>query len=151
MKLPKAVRFSGREWAFMAIAFALLSAGVAFSYWQCDATWVSRFGALVIIAGVLFTYSDLPDLMEERAKALAKLRIEFAFHALVDDVEKDTKSDLTQAQKGSLRRKFDLTAKRVFEKEAKVEKNRFLAVEVGIICVGTFANGCGQWVLEKLW
>jgi hypothetical protein len=150
MRLPRFLRFSRREWFAIATTALLLIASIVISFWQCDAAWVSRFGALIIIVGVIFAFSDLPEKFEESARAMVKLRTEFTIMSAIDELEEQDHSILTPEQKEIVRNQLTPT-KSETAAEVKRSKNRFYAVEVWIICIGTFANGCGQWVLEHLW
>jgi hypothetical protein len=151
MKLPRALRFSQREWLYIGVAACVLGAGVWLSYATRDAGWLSRFGALAIVIGVLFAFTDLPALLDERAKNLAKLRMELVFQSMLDEKEESTHELYTPEERAKLKRDFEAKSKHIFEREASLPKRRFRAVEVGIICLGTLANGWGQWLLERIW
>ncbi|MCP5005724.1 MAG: hypothetical protein GY941_17580 [Planctomycetes bacterium] len=145
------MRLSSREKSAIAVASLLLIAGIAASYWLCDAAWLGRFGALIIIVGVLFAFSDLPEQFEKSARRLIKLRTEFSIADAIEKLEDDDRSImLTQEQKDIIR-KLTTPSEDEVDKEAKRRTNRFYFVEVIIICVGTFTNGFGQWILERIW
>ena len=151
MKIPRAIRFSSREWLYIAVAIAILGGGVLVSYETRDAGWLSRFGAIVIVVGVLFAFSNLPALLDEKAKKLAKLRMELTFQSMLDEKEESMHEVYTAEERTMLKRNFEAKARHIFEHEASLPKRRFRAVEVGIICLGTLANGWGQWILERIW
>lgn len=144
------IKLSSREKHAIFSALLLLVAGIAVSYWQCEPAWVSRFGALIIIVGVYFAYSDLPAEFERSARAMIKLRTELAITDAITTLEDEDHILLNQEQKDLIRKHFTPSSAEI-ERDAKRQKNRFAFVEVVIICVGTFANGLGQWVLEKIW
>lgn len=145
------MKISSREIKAIFFSIVLLIAGIAISYWQCDAAWVSRFGALIIIVGVYFAFSDLPERFEKNARAMIKLRTEFTIQDVITQLEDEDRSKpLTQEQLNFIRR-YLTPSETLIEKEANKRKNRFYFIEALIICVGTFTNGFGQWILENLW
>lgn len=145
------MKISSREIIAIFVSVILLIAGIAISYWQCDAAWVSRFGALIIIAGVYFAFSDLPERFEKNTRKMIRLRTELTIQDAITQLEDEDRSKaLTQDQLNSIRRILT-PSERLIEKEAKKRKNRFYFIEASIICIGTFTNGFGQWILEKLW
>lgn len=151
MKLPRAIRFSLREWLYIAGSVGILGIGIMLSYATHDAGWLSRFGAVVIVLGVLFAFSDLPALLDERAKKLAKLRMELTFQSMLDEKDENDLGFYAFEDQAKLKRAFEAKSKQNFEIEASLPKRRFHAVEMGIICLGTLANGWGQWLLERIW
>ena len=142
--------FAPREWLFLTITAGLLGPGVGVCYWTCDASWMAGFGALIVIAGILFAFTDLPELLEKRANALAKLRLELSFNSLVHELEDERHEVLTAEEMTELRRDFDRKTRHLLS-PGKAIKDRIHAVEIFIVCLGTFVNGFGQKILEHLW
>jgi len=70
---------------------------------------------------------------------------------MLDEKEENTYEFYTAEERAKLKRNFEAKSRHIFEREAGLPKRRFRAVEVGIICLGTLANGWGQWLLERMW
>jgi len=149
MKLPIAFRFSTRERYAIFIALVFLCLGLWLGL-KVHADWLSRFGALIIIVGVIFAVSDLPIALERRARAIAKVTSALVFQELLNQFKEKNHQTLTQVERTELSRRHEILNKESIEREASRPKRRFLIVEATIICVGTFFNGFGQWFVTLL-
>lgn len=149
MKLPTALRISIREWCAITVALTLLCVGLWLGL-KVHADWLSRFGALIIIVGVIFAVSDLPIALERRARAIAKVTSALVFQEWLNQFEEKNLQALTQAERAELSRRYQMLNEGSIEREASLPRKRFLIVEMSIICVGTFFNGFGQWLVTLL-
>ena len=149
VKLPPALRFSARELSAIAIALGLVCVGLWLGV-TVHADWLSRFGALVIIVGVIFAVSELPKALERRARAIAKVTSALLFRDLVTQLEEKDHQTLTQSERDGLWRRYEKLNEESVERAASLPRRRFLVVEASIVCVGTFFNGFGQWVVTLL-
>lgn len=149
MNLPVALRFSAREWYAIVIALTLACTGLWLGV-TVHADWLSRFGALVVIVGVIFATSELPKALERRARAIAKVTSALLFREWVTKLEDKGHQTLTQAQRDELWRFHEKLNEQNVERDASLPKRRFLFVETLIVCVGTFFNGFGQWIVALL-
>lgn len=149
MKLPIAFRFSTRERCAVVISLTFLIIGLWLGV-KVHADWLSRFGALIIIVGVVFAISDLPMALERRARAIAKVTSALVFQDLLKKFEEENHQTLTHAERYELWRRHEILNNENIEREASRPRKRFLIVEATIICAGTFVNGFGQWIVTLL-
>ena len=117
---------------------------------MCDPAWANRFGALIVIVGVVFAFSDIPDALLVSGEKWQKARAEFMFRAIVESMEDERHESLSNAELKELRRKFDAITGGDYELDAKQAKHRFLFVGVVIVCVGTFMHGLGDWLVGAI-
>jgi len=143
-------KVTGREWKAIAVTLVLLIFGVLISYWQCDAGWLSRFGALIIITGVVFAFTDLPVILNKKAMRMIKLRTELTISDAITQLEDEDHTLLTDEQRGIVR-KILTPSEQEINNEVNKGSNRIYLLEVIIICFGTFINGFGEYLLSSLW
>lgn len=149
MNLPVALRFSVREWYAIAIALGLVCGGLWLGV-KVHADWLSRFGALVVIVGVIFAVSDLPKAFERRARAIARVTSALLFREWVTQLEEKDHQTLTQSERDELWRRFEKLNEESVERDSSLPRRRFFIVEASIVCIGTFFNSFGQWVVTLL-
>jgi hypothetical protein len=130
----------------MAVTLALLSLGLWLGLYV-DANWLSRFGALVAIVGVIFATSNLPKILEQRARGRAQVASALTNLHLLDKLQETHEVVLTPAQREALLQPYRKHDDAFVELEASRPRRRFLLVEAAIVCVGTFLNGFGQWIV----
>lgn len=150
MKPPIAFRLSKREVAFLLISFAVLAAGTALSIKQCHAEWMAGVGAIVIVLGIVFAVSDLPNILQLKADQWASVRKEFAVQARIDEIEEETHTLLSEDERRKIRREVESIVDKLLPSAGPAIRRRFRLVEVFIVCTGTLVNGLGQPVLEWL-
>lgn len=140
-------RFTTRELFAIAVAVLLFLLG----FWlglQCDPAWLSRFGALIVVVGVIFAVTDLPVALERRARAIAKVTNALVFRSWLDQREKDQRKAFTSSERDALWSDFEKLSAEGVDREASIPRRRFLIVEVTIVCIGTLTNGFGEWVVR---
>lgn len=149
MRFPAPYRFSNRELFAIAVVLALLIAGVWLGV-CLDPAWLSRFGALVIIVGVIFAVTDLPIALERRARAIAKVTNALVFRTWLNQLEEEQHKAYTHNERDSLWQRFEKLNEPDVDRDASIPKRRFLMVETTIICIGTFTNGFGEWLARLI-
>jgi len=112
--------------------------------------WLGRIGALIIVVGVIFAVTNLPEALERRVRAVQNVTNAIVFNSLITEQEEKEKRSFSKSEQELLRGEFEKITKPEIERKASLPKRRFLAVEATIICLGTMVNGFGEWVIETL-
>jgi len=147
MTTQAAVVAHGRQVCAIAIALALVISG----FWlgmTVHPGWLSRFGSLVIVCGIVFAASDLPRVLDEQIRGRAKVVVALATQRFIQDWETRHGRPLTETERARL---FESNAgfeRSYTEREAAEPRKRFLLVEATIICIGTILNGFGEWLIS---
>ena len=147
MRLPARYRLTKRELSAIVIAVLLIALGLWLG-WHFDPAWLSRIGALVIVIGVIFAVTDLPIALERRARAIAKVTNALVFNSWLNQVEDEEHKTYTPAERDTLWKYFEKLNAPDINREASIPRKRFLFVEAIIVCVGTLANGFGEWAMK---
>lgn len=149
MRLPTQYRFTRREIVAIAIAALLIAIGLCLGL-NYDPVWLGRLGALVIVVGVIFAVTDLPIALERRARAIAKVTNALVFSSWLTDREEEQHKTYTPAERDALWKHFEKLSATDIDREASIPRKRILLVEATIVCVGTLANGFGEWVVKTV-
>ncbi len=139
-------RVTNREILASILTIAWLVLGIWLGI-HFDPIWLSRFGAIIIVTGVIFAVTDLPTALEKRIKSVAKVTNALVFNSYIRQIEDDEKIILNEDQKEALRNKLLQINKIDDEHNASLPKKRFLIVEAAIICIGTLVNGFGECLI----
>lgn len=133
----------------MLIALALIFAGFVLGVWR-DPQWTSGIGAAVVVVGVVFAATDLPKVLEQRARNIANVTNALVLQRLINDLEERERRVFSADERAALVRHFDKLNATDVEQQASRPKKRFLWVEVGIVCAGTLMNGFGTWIASAI-
>jgi hypothetical protein len=95
---------------------------------------------------VVFAVSDLPTLLEKRARAFESIVSALTFNQFIHQMNDEQRTTLNDTEIANLRRRFEQLTEADVNRKASLPKRRFLVVEAAIICVGTFMNGFGEWL-----
>jgi len=149
MKFSAQYRFTKREIVAIVIAILLIATGLWLGF-RYDPAWLSRFGALVIVVGVIFAVTDLPIALEHKARGIAKVTNALIFSSWLTDRENEQHMTYTTAERDALWKDFEKLSAADTDSKASIPRKRFLLVEATIVCVGTLANGFGEWTVKTM-
>lgn len=145
MPPPILPRFTLRErWAII-LATALVIFGFELGI-LIDPQWTGGVGAVIVVIGVIFAASDLPKVLEERARNVARVSNALLAQSLINDLEEQQKRTFTAHERTELSRHIEARYGDDVEMRAAKPRKRFLWVEVGVLSVGTLMNGFGTWL-----
>jgi hypothetical protein len=133
----------------MLIAFVLMFLGFVLGVWR-DPQWTSGIGAAVVVVGVVFAATDLPKVLEQRARNIANITNALVLQHLINDLEEREKRVISANERTAMTRRFDRLNAAYVEQQASQPRKRFLWVEVGIVCAGTLMNGFGTWIASAI-
>lgn len=140
-------RLTSREFFAIAIALLLLLIGFWLG-WHFEPAWLSRFGALIIVVGIVFAVTELPVALERRARSIAKVTNALVFRSWLNQVEEEQHKTYTSSQRDVLWNEFEKLSAPDVDRQASVPRRRFLIVETVIVCIGTLTNGFGEWAVK---
>jgi len=83
-------RVTNREILASILTIAWLVLGIWLGI-HFDPIWLSRFGAIIIVTGVIFAVTDLPTALEKRIKSVAKVTNALVFNSYIRQIEDDEK------------------------------------------------------------
>ncbi|HZW20626.1 hypothetical protein [Noviherbaspirillum sp.] len=135
-----------REAGAVFLALALFVAAFVVGY-HFGAAWAGRIGSLIIIVGVWFAFSDIPQVLREQAERMSGIRLELEIYSEIDRLEDERHYPLNDEEKAQVRRRVTNEKKKNLQKAAGASAERFVLVEVLIVCIGTFVNGFGEWIV----
>ena len=122
---------------------------VGFALGICVAPeWASGLGSVVVVIGVIFAATDLPKVLEQRARNMAKVTNALVLQSLINEREEREKRTISADERAALSRHFDKLSADDIELKASQPRKRFLWVEVWIVCVGSLMNGFGTWIVS---
>jgi hypothetical protein len=115
-----------------------------------EAVWLSRFGSLMIITGVLLAAIRFTETLSSRVDSFINEKGPLIVKAITDNYEQNYGGKLAPSEKLKLindaetRIKADVLAYQ--SSRIRVFKN----YEIGIVSFGTLVNGFGEWFISYM-
>jgi predicted membrane protein DUF2335 len=106
--------------------------------------WLSRFGSLIIVVGVIYGFTDWPDLTEKRLRGRVQ---EFKIPSELDNLLKDYDA-VGSGYAGRITEMAQREHDHRMQLLAKILMYQLRSVEIALICFGTVVNGFGEWLVQ---
>jgi len=142
-------KLTNREIIAVIVTALLLVIGV-FLGWNYEPEWLNRAGTLIIVVGVIFAVTDLPEALERRVRSIQRITNALVFNSWLAEQEEQKKEIFTPSQLEALRSEYNKLNEPETERKSALPKKRFLFIEAAIICIGTIVNGFGDWAIKTI-
>jgi hypothetical protein len=135
-------------WAIVASALTLIVGG--YLAWTHAPVWLNRAGALIIIFGVLLAASRFNEWLHAKVTAFIESNYQETFDTAVATLEKDRGEPLPKENRDELHVKLKPAIHREVGALIDERKRVFKLYEIGLVVLGTFLNGFGDYIVCQL-
>lgn len=125
----------------------IAAGGGLYLAWTESAVWLNRAGAAVIIIGVLAATSRFQEWIEQKADSFVEEHFEPTTAKVIAELE-SLHGELPEELKKTIRTETRASLTKSLEKIFDGDRRRIKSWEVGLVILGTFLNGFGDWLVN---
>lgn len=141
-----AIKARWREIAAFMAAAIIIAIGVHLAITDKE-VWLNRAGALVIIVGVMLATSRINELLAAKVVTFTDGNFDLVFAETLASLEQELDEKLPTKRRDDLKASIHKEMVSKMGSLLEERKRLFKLYEVGLVVVGTFLNGFGDWLV----
>jgi hypothetical protein len=140
-------RISKTEAIALALTCIFLGLGIYLGISE-EATWLNRFGSLIIITGVFLAATRFSENLENRINDFIRKNGKIVIQAIIKNNEHFLGVKLEESHRSKLIEVAEAKLKEEFSNYQSNRNRAFKLYEIMIVAFGTFVNGFGDKIIS---